>query len=531
MNIITTPIFYINSKPHIGHFYSLLLSDCIKKTLQLKSNNKKSIKLTTGTDEHGQKVYQSSIKENINIKDYCDKYSEIFKRNAYISKADFDDFIRTTEERHVRIVNVYWERLKSRGYIRKDKYEGYYSLSDETFIPVKDLVKKEGKENEFLTKENKQVEFVSEETFNFIVDDSLLRDYSRMIKSKRLIIDKEEEVNEYINSKLNTFSLSRPSNRVNWGVSIESSHTVYVWFDALLNYITSLVGYSNSNKYDNISFEDIKPMLLNSEFIHIIGKDITKFHCYLYPLLLLASDSFPSKMQIISHSHILIDNVKMSKSLNNSLYPEDLIKRNTYNALRYFLLSSGPLRRDISLIEEQIKKTFYTDIADSVVNLLMRLANKKLFSINDFNSKEGFEYSNTQILELIEENKKIISKIKSSYENFDFNNVCYFLHLIMLGLNNFIHHSEFWRISKINNFRQLKEIVVFALETIRIFFVLLYPILPDYSVLFLKLIGHEMMTFDLKFDYACYDYYLNCLSKEIFYVDVENIRDVYVSKI
>lgn len=534
MNLVTTPIFYINSKPHIGHFYSLLLADSIKKTLQVKSNTQSSsssIKLTTGTDEHGQKVFQSSVKEKMNIKEYCNKYSDLFRSNASLSKADFDDFIRTTEERHKQTVEIYWERLKGRGFIRKDKYEGYYSISDESFIPVKDLVRKEGiqgKSVEFTTKDDKKVEYLSEETYNFIVTDELLLKYKEMLMNKRLIIDKQEEVNEYITSNLTTFSLSRPVNRVNWGVNIESNHTVYVWFDALLNYITTRISYS-SQDFNKITFDDIRKMLSDTNFTHVIGKDITKFHCYLFPLLLLASDSFPNRLQVISHSHLLINNVKMSKSLNNSLYPKDLIRRNTYSALRYFLLSAGPLKRDVSFSEDLIKKTFFTDIADSVTNLVMRLTNKKLFSVNDFSLKEGFSYSNKEILGLIEENTKTISKVKSLYDAFDFNSICFSLHSIMVSLNKFIHHSEFWEVSKTRNISWLKEIIVFSLETVRIFFIFLYPILPEYSLLFMKILGHD--SNQIKFDYGNYDYIHHSQGDVMFNVDVDNISQVFINKI
>ncbi len=539
MNIITTPIFYINSKPHIGHFYSVLLADAIKKSIQLQSKTHYlSTKLTTGTDEHGLKVLQSAMKENLEIKTYCNLYSNYFKKSAHLAQADYNDFIRTTEERHINIVQILWKKLyENTGFIKKSTYSGYYSVSDESFIPNKDLIFDE-ENNMYKTSEGKSVEYLSEDSYTFQVNEELLTKYNNLINTKQLKLNKilQNEMNEYIKVKLFDFSLSRPSRRVSWGITVpnDPNYIIYVWFDALLNYITSAVYYNHNN--EQITFPLIKQIINQINFVHVIGKDITKFHGYLFPLVLLALDIFPKEMSIVSHNHFLVNNNKMSKSLNNSIHSESLIKKCSYDAVRYYFLTNGPFDKDVSLVESQINKIYYSEIPDMFVNLVMRMSNKKLFNANDYSSKKNFAYINEEIKSLIAENTELIIKIKRLYSNFEFGLVALNLNKIMLSLNKFIHRSEFW---KIKENEKLKEIIIFTIETMRIWTVLIYPILPSLSLNFMSIInGGDNATVSnienqtneicITFDMASYEY--DNGTEYFFFYDYGKVKSIFVRK-
>lgn len=540
--VITTPIFYINAKPHIGHFYSLLLSDALKKTNQLY--NKPSI-LTTGTDEHGLKILQTAQKENKDIHEYCATTSILFKDQLSLSRVSCDDFIRTTEERHKRVVNIVWNQLLKKKLINFKSYEGYYCVSEERFMTNKELTTNE--KGEFVTLENKSVELISEDNYFLNINEDVIsqfkdlvnycsiseeRDYDSSISSNKRLFDfklspnQVNEVMEYIKNELFDFTISRPKSRVPWGIDVpnDNNHVIYVWFDALLNYLTLSVSdhYRNliskdsntSNGSDiniitehirDLNFETLQSITEKVKFLHVIGKDITKFHCYLLPLMLIASDLLPKELRILTHHHFQVNNIKMSKSLNNSLYANTLIEKTSLNALRYSFITKGPQNKDVSLVEANIDQEYYTDIADVLINLLMRITNKKIFDINEYSiiNKNSFDVNfeknknNSELSELVSETyqKTIIklNKIKTSLENYEFSIVSFNIHSILLDLNKLIHTSEFWKLYK-NGLEEkdlisLKDMFAFIIETIRVVLIYLYPIVPELVEKGIKVLG------------------------------------------
>lgn len=377
----------------------------------------------------------------------------------------YDRFIRTTEPGHRRTVQDFWAKLDSRGFLHNSEYSGYYSIADESFIPEKDLVKGS---NGFTTISGQPVDLVTEQNVVFRPGESAVEDLRQMIREGRLSLQAAQvnEIEEYIRQGLDQFSISRPISRVSWGIPApgRDDQIIYVWFDALLNYLT--VG----NELDHRSLS----------MTHVIGKDITKFHCYLYPLMLLSSRLFPKKMSVVTHQHFLKDSFKMSKSLGNVIDPLPLIEKYGHNALRYYLLSQGPQYRDASIDPLSIGKVYYNTIADLFVNLVMRVSNRKLHEVNDF--KMGFSaYDNEKIAF-----NGAFKLLESSFRNMDFIAVAHKAHKALMELNRIVHESEFWLSKSDGNKAAL---VAFVFESLRIIALFLYPLVPDFVEEFYGVIG------------------------------------------
>lgn len=410
---------------------------------------------------------------------YCDNASKLFIDNYKLCRADVDDFIRTTEPRHKMLCNEFWNELYKQEYIKENEYKGYYCVSDENFVLKSELVKVG---EEYQTKEGKSVDFISENIYSLKFSNSIIDTYLAYIDSGRIKMHPHQiaEVNEYIKANLFEFTISRPKLRVPWGIPVPNneSFTIYVWFEALLNYIT--VAMSNISKSDKPSINEIREVVKNSYFLHIIGKDITKFHCYLLPLMLIAADSFPSKLEIMTHHHFNVNNVKMSKSLNNSVFPADLITNYSYDAVRYNFISSGPQTKDVSLNEEMIPKSYYNGIADSYINLFLRVTNKKISNINELSlDRTSFVLKNKKLQELKKAVDLHFESMVIDNSMYDYSLICHKIHLILLDLNKLIQDSAIW---KMTDKSEVREFVIFTIECIRIISIFLYPILPELSV-------------------------------------------------
>ena len=236
----------------------------------------------------------------------CDENSEKFKNLFDMAKISYNDYIRTTEERHKNVVQNYWNDLNRQNLINSGKYEGYYSVSDESFIPLKDLIH-EKETNNYKTILNQPVEYITETSYLLNFKNYIDKYLSKLNNNELTFIPTyiKNEVNEYINSELHVLSISRPKSRVSWGIEVpnDKSQVIYVWFEALINYLTVLKSYLKTNNMSNNDNE--------VEYFHIIGKDISKFHCYIWPLILLMNNN-NSKINIIMHSHWLMNSVRIN---------------------------------------------------------------------------------------------------------------------------------------------------------------------------------------------------------------------------
>ncbi|KAH9845362.1 putative methionyl-tRNA synthetase [Teratosphaeria destructans] len=390
---VTTPIFYVNAAPHVGHMYTMLLADVLKRWQALKS--RQSI-LLTGTDEHGLKIQQAAAKAKIPPKDFCDSGAEVFKTLAGKIDVGYDRFIRTTDARHREGVEYAWQMLQEKGWIYESKHEGWYSVSDETFYPkgqVQVIVEpKSGRKMMVSIETGKQVEWTSERNYHFRLSafrEKLLEFYE---KNSQFVVPRARmaEVVAEVSAGLMDLSVSRPHERLQWGIRVptDESQTIYVWLDALLNYATA-AGY---------------PFTPGSEQaggwpadVHVIGKDILRFHCIYWPAFLMALD-LPLPKQVLTHAHWTLGKQKMAKSAGNGVNPFFALDRFGIDAMRWYLIHDGGITDDADYDNGYIVEKYKKGLQGGLGNLVSRIVKGKGWDIEraikrhahpDFSHKEG----------------------------------------------------------------------------------------------------------------------------------------------
>jgi methionyl-tRNA synthetase len=369
----TTPIFYVNAAPHVGHMYTMLLTDVLKRWQEVKG--RKAI-LLTGTDEHGMKIQQAAAKANTDPKTFCDKGAEVFKDLAASIDVSNDIFIRTTDKQHHEGVEYAWQMLQEKGYLYESKHEGWYSVSDETFYPetqVQLIVDPPtGKKVMQSIETGKEVEWTSERNYHFKLSafkDRLLKWYEEnpdwIVPRPRM-----EDVIKQVSTNLEDLSVSRPTSRLQWGIRVptDSSQTIYVWLDALLNYATA-VGYPfTPGKESATGFPPD---------VQVIGKDIVRFHCIYWPAFLMALD-LPMPKQILTHAHWTLGRQKMAKSTGNVVNPFFALERFGIDAMRWYLVQEGGISNDAdydnSFIIDKYKKGLHGGLGN-LVSRIMRAKN------------------------------------------------------------------------------------------------------------------------------------------------------------
>ncbi|MFA6525545.1 MAG: methionine--tRNA ligase [Patescibacteria group bacterium] len=354
---ITTPIYYVNDKPHIGHAYTTVAADILARWHKQKGDE---VFFLTGTDEHGAKVAESAKKANKLPQQFCDENSQLF-RNAFDNlNLSYDYFIRTTDKRHEEAVAKFMQKLFDQGDIYEGTYEGLYCTGCEDFITEKELV--EGKCPDHL----KVPEKISEKNYFFKLT-NYLSQVKEMIEKDEIRIqpeDKKKEALGLFKQDLTDFSVSREN--VEWGIPLpfDKSQVTYVWVEALQNYI-SAIGYGD----DRQNFEK----WWQNPF-HIMAKDILKFHCVYWPALLLAVGEKPPK-QLFLHGFFSINGQKMSKSIGNVIDPNDLVAKYGADATRYLLISQFPFGQDGDIKQEKFDEQFNSDLANGLGNIVSRVAN------------------------------------------------------------------------------------------------------------------------------------------------------------
>lgn len=356
---ITTAISYPNGEPHIGHGYEIIATDALARFKRLDDY---SVYFLTGTDEHGQKMLQTARKEDIAVKVLADRNSAKFVEMASGLNCSHDDFIRTTDERHYRACEAIWKRMETNGHIYLDQYSGWYSVRDEAYYDEEETTQQE--DGTRLGPQGTPVEWVEEESYFFRLSafqDKLLKHYEDnpdfiAPKSRR------NEVTSFVSSGLRDLSVSRTT--FDWGIKVPGNdrHVMYVWVDALTNYITGL-GFPDKDdpKYSKFWPADV----------HIIGKDIVRFHAVYWPAFLMAADLDLPK-RIFAHGFLLNKGEKMSKSLGNVVGPVDMAQKYGIDQLRYFLLREVPFGNDGSYSHDAIVARTNADLANDFGNLAQR---------------------------------------------------------------------------------------------------------------------------------------------------------------
>ena len=460
---ITTPIYYPSGSPHIGHAYSSIIADVFAR---FKRNDNYKVHFLTGTDEHGLKIQKAAETKGLEPLEYCNQISKVFKDLAVKLNLSNDDFIRTTESRHQKSVNDLWNKLVRSGDIYLSKYEGWYSVSDEAYYSSDEIVDKEGKK--YSTFSGSLVEWVEEESYFFKLSswqNKLLDFYE---KNSNFIVPstRKNEVINFVKSGLRDLSISRTS--FSWGLKVPKNekHVIYVWLDALTNYLSAL----NFPDTSNTLFKTFWPASL-----HVIGKDILRFHAIYWPAFLLAAKIEPPK-KIFSHGWILSGDEKMSKSKGNILNPLEIISKYGIDQIRYYLMKEVSHGSDGNISIESLKNCVNSDLANNYGNLCQRIIS---FIKNNCNSKVS------KSLNLSVSDKNIFTQTLSFTKNLrneidkqNLNNYIKSVINISFLTNKYINDEEPWKLKDIN-VEKMNNILHTALEQIAKISILLNPIMPQ----------------------------------------------------
>ncbi|CDK27277.1 unnamed protein product [Kuraishia capsulata CBS 1993] len=479
---VTTPIFYVNAKPHLGHFYSMFLCDMRIRWEKLRGYD---TFFTTGTDEHGLKVQNAANAAGVEPKLFCDDLSAKFRSLAKLGNIEYDRFIRTTDEDHKLAVKHFWNEVQKRGFIYKGTHTGWYAVSDETFYPESQIEQRldpvSGEMRHHSVETGSEVEFQTEENYFFKLSEFRDALIANMEKNERFIIPRkyyQEVLNELKSQELTDLSISRPSTRLSWGIDVpgDSSQKVYVWFDALINYVTS-AGYPFSG-------DTYQPWPAT----HLIGKDIVRFHCIYWPSFLMACD-LPIPRQAIVHGHWLMGGKKMSKSRGNVADPVTIADYYGEDFLRYFLARYSILDSDCDFSEERLNAA-RNDFIDKFCNLMTRSLSKN-FSIERalqrYEKGEFEEILNANSL-LSAGHKKIVESTNKLVEDFDRDLQLFSTHKILDQLrsvcsevNAYFSDTEPWRLKSEAESIQQDLVIFTALDSLRCFLILLQPFMPTVS--------------------------------------------------
>ena len=459
---ITTPIYYPSGKPHMGHAYSSILADIFARFKRIEGYN---VYFLTGTDEHGQKIQKEAEKNKKEPKIFCDEISETFRSLTKILNLTNNDFIRTTEPRHFKSVKEIWTRLINSGDIYLDKYSGWYSVSDEAYYDKDEIEDKEGKKISKIS--GSTVEWVEEESYFFKLSKFQKKLLNHYKKNEDFILpaSRKNEVVSFVEKGLKDLSISRTS--FSWGIPVPENkkHVIYVWLDALTNYLSAL----NFPNTDDKMYKSFWPA-----DVHIIGKDILRFHAVYWPAFLLAAN-LPLPKRVFGHGWILSGDKKMSKSLGNILDPIEIIENYGIDQLRYYLIKDVSLGNDGSISMENLKNCINNDLANNYGNLCQRVfAFIKKNCDNKIPNKVDLKEDDIKLINNIKDNiPKLIQYINKQNLNEYIKKVVNF----SFEANKYFNDSEPWAFKKKDQAR-MRAILYTIVEQIKNISILLNPIIP-----------------------------------------------------
>ena len=467
---ITTPIYYPSAKPHMGHAYSSIIADFFARFKRIDGFN---VNFLTGTDEHGLKIQRAAEKQGVDPLKFCDDISQTFKDLSKILNLTNTDFIRTTENRHKLSVQALWNELEKNDDIYLSKYSGWYSVSDEAFYSDDEIEEVDGKKYAKLSKS--PIEWVNEESYFFRLskwEKSLLEYYEdnpNFISPE----SKKNEVISFVKSGLKDLSISRKS--FSWGIKVpkNNDHIIYVWLDALTNYL-SAINYPDTS---NPLFQKFWPASL-----HLIGKDILRFHAVYWPAFLLAA-KIPLPKRIYGHGWILSGEEKMSKSKGNILDPIEIIEKYGLDPLRYYLIKEVSFGNDGNISQDRLEDCINSDLANNFGNLCQRVT---AFAIKNCEGKipDKIDFKKDD-LEILDKFKKNLNVIREKIDNQDLNFYIDFIVNSLFETNKYFNDQEPWK--KKDDILRLNTIVFTTLEIVRKISYLLYPIIPQSSLKALKI--------------------------------------------
>ncbi|MCC8468185.1 MAG: methionine--tRNA ligase [Rickettsia endosymbiont of Eriopis connexa] len=484
---ITTPIYYVNDVPHIGHAYTSVASDVIARFMRLRSFD---VMFLTGTDEHGQKVEKAAINKNIDPQEFTDQTSESFRHLMTAMHISNNDFIRTTENRHKEAVAIFWQKLLDNGTIYEGFYEGWYAVRDEAFFDESELT------SDGLAPTGAPVEWVKEPSYFFNLSkwqDKLLEFYEVNPDFIRPI-SRRNEVISFVKSGLKDLSVSRTT--FNWGIKVPNNekHVIYVWLDALANYISALGYPDEQSNYGKFWPADL----------HVVGKDILRFHTVYWHAFLMAAE-VPLPKTIMAHGWWTNEGQKISKSLGNTIDPIKLIDEFGVDQVRYFLMREVTFGADGNFARSNLVTRINSELSNKIGNLLQRTTAfvyknndgkvplltqdviDKIYELPILKTASKFAEQNILLMEKTEINKILESIINLAEE-----------------ANIYIDSEAPWNLKKTDPDKML-EVLYTLLEVLRYIAIMLLPFIPNSANKMLDQLGvhkEERLFKHLGCDYA-----------------------------
>lgn len=460
---ITTPIYYVNAAPHIGHAYSGLACDVLARFKRLDGYD---VHFLTGTDEHGQKVETAARNRRVYTRAYCDQVSANFQELAKVMKLSNDDFIRTTEPRHYKSCQALWQELDAAGQIYRNSYNGWYSVSDEAYYDAEEI--QDDDNGGKVAPTGSAVEWIEEPSYFFRLSDwqQPLLDFYAENPDFIQPASRRNEILRFVESGLQDLSISRT--KFSWGIPVpnDPDHVMYVWLDALTNYITAL-GYPDT--------EDARYQKFWPANVHVIGKEISRFHAIYWPAMLMAA-KLPLPTKIYAHGLLMRDGRKMSKSIGNVVTAQEMIDQIGLDALRYFLMREVPFGQDGVYSDQTMYARLNSDLANDLGNLAQR-------TLSFVAKHSGGQVPNQSVLqaedtEILKRGHDLYDSVRILMDQMAYHRALTEIMALASEANRYIDAMAPWTLRK-TDAERMQSVLYVIMEILRMIALLLQPFMPD----------------------------------------------------